>query len=417
MSSVFLPVGQCGNQIVKEFYKTVSHLQSQRPTFASEDGKWRCINIDSEAKVVNNFYQTNKRCLRESNVITGKHGRGTNWAMGYHGYGDRESEMMTQTIEALRREVELCDCYCGAVMVHSLSGGTGSGLGSSLYEKIRDEYPMTYILSVAVGPHASGESPLQHYNSLLSLTWMQKFSDGTLLFQNDEVLQRMIAIKNSKDVSFGKMNGYISDCLAGLLLPLGNNSQRKKENSVVILPGSEPWEILRSIFPMPAYKFAHTSCFKKRYPSWSTVASGLVNSLKRHDQHGNLFSSLACLAVIRGNASNTFPHTLQAVENQLKVAYNCVKWNPFPVDFWTGTENPNGPAADENSLTVCTNSSSFSQFAQNVLSKAKVMFGAKAYLHWYQRWGCDESLFLESFENMSNVIEDYSAASLQLYHS
>ena len=47
---------------------------------------------------------------------------------GYHGYGDRESEMMTQTIEALRREVELCDCYCGAVMVHSLSGGTGSGI-------------------------------------------------------------------------------------------------------------------------------------------------------------------------------------------------------------------------------------------------------------------------------------------------
>ena len=58
--------------------------------------------------------------------------------------------------------------------------------------------------------------------------------------------------------------------------------------------------------------------------------------------------------------------------------------------FFLGTENPNGPAADENSLTVCANSSSFSQFAQNVLSKAKVMFGAKAYLHWYQRWGCDE---------------------------
>ncbi len=124
---------------------------------------------------------------------------------------------------------------------------------------------MTYILSVAVGPYTSGESPLQHYNSLLSLTWMQRFSDGILLFQNDEVLQRMLAIKSSKDASFGKMNGYISDCLAGLFLPLGNNSHQKKENSVVILPGSEPWEILRSICPMPAYKFAHTSRFQKRY--------------------------------------------------------------------------------------------------------------------------------------------------------
>lgn len=67
-----------------------------------------------------------------------------------------------------------------------------------------------------------------------------RFSDGVLLFQNDEVLSRMIAIdkkiKGSKDVSFGKMNGYISDCLTGLFLPIGNNSQQKKENRCVFLP-------------------------------------------------------------------------------------------------------------------------------------------------------------------------------------
>lgn len=58
-------------------------------------------------------------------------------------------------------------------MIHSLTGGTGSGLGSHLVERIRDAYPLAHIMSVVVSPHASGDSPLQHYNSLLSLASLQ----------------------------------------------------------------------------------------------------------------------------------------------------------------------------------------------------------------------------------------------------
>ena len=59
--------------------------------------------------------------------------------------------------------------------MHSLTGGTGSGLGSHLVESIRDTYPLAHILSVAVSPHVSGDSPLQSYNSLLSLAALQRW--------------------------------------------------------------------------------------------------------------------------------------------------------------------------------------------------------------------------------------------------
>ena len=49
-----------------------------------------------------------------------------------------------------------------------------AGLGSHLCESIRDDYPMAYIMSAVIGPHVSGESPLQHYNTLLSLSWLQR---------------------------------------------------------------------------------------------------------------------------------------------------------------------------------------------------------------------------------------------------
>ena len=59
-------------------------------------------------------------------------------------------------------------------MMHSLSGGTGSGLGSRLIEALRDEYGLSHLMSCAFAPHASGESPLQHYNSLLTLATLPR---------------------------------------------------------------------------------------------------------------------------------------------------------------------------------------------------------------------------------------------------
>ena len=63
--------------------------------------------------------------------------------------------------------------FQGTIVVHSLAGGTGSGLGSHLVEKLRETYPLAHVLSVAIAPHTCGDCPLQHYNSLLSLASLQ----------------------------------------------------------------------------------------------------------------------------------------------------------------------------------------------------------------------------------------------------
>lgn len=63
------------------------------------------------------------------------------------------------------------------------------GLSSALLERIRDNYPLAYILSIPIAPFSLGDTPLQHYNSLLCLSWLQTYSDAVLLIQNDVVLQ------------------------------------------------------------------------------------------------------------------------------------------------------------------------------------------------------------------------------------
>ena len=54
-------------------------------------------------------------------------GAGNNWAHGHFEYGGRYREIL---YEKIRKEVERCDSLQSFFLIHSIGGGTGSGLGS-----------------------------------------------------------------------------------------------------------------------------------------------------------------------------------------------------------------------------------------------------------------------------------------------
>ena len=62
--------------------------------------------------------------------------------------------------DLVRKEIEKIDNYLGTVLLFSLAGGTGSGMGSRFLEMMRDEYPSTNLTAAVVYPASSGESPL-----------------------------------------------------------------------------------------------------------------------------------------------------------------------------------------------------------------------------------------------------------------
>ena len=46
-------------------------------------------------------------------------------------------------MDVIRREAEGCDALQGFQLSHSLGGGTGSGLGTLLLKRVREDYPGT----------------------------------------------------------------------------------------------------------------------------------------------------------------------------------------------------------------------------------------------------------------------------------
>ena len=76
-------------------------------------------------------------------------------------------------------------------MTHSLAGGTGSGLGSRLLEEYRDHFGKAYLMTISVWPSEFGDTPLQHYNTCLSLAHIQNNADVSINFQNDVLLKAL----------------------------------------------------------------------------------------------------------------------------------------------------------------------------------------------------------------------------------
>lgn len=58
-----------------------------------------------------------------------------------------------EIIEMIDREADGSDSLEGFVMTHSTAGGTGSGFGSYLLEKLNDRYPKKLIQTYSVFPN------------------------------------------------------------------------------------------------------------------------------------------------------------------------------------------------------------------------------------------------------------------------
>jgi len=97
--------------------------------------------------------------FRPDNFVFGQSGAGNNWAKGHYTEG---AELVDSVLDVVRKEAESCDCLQGFQLTHSLGGGTGSGMGTLLISKIREEYPdrIMNTFSVVPSPKVSTNIPI-----------------------------------------------------------------------------------------------------------------------------------------------------------------------------------------------------------------------------------------------------------------
>jgi hypothetical protein len=90
---------------------------------------------------------------------------GNNWAKGHYTEG---AELVDSVLDVVRKEAEGCDCLQGFQLAHSLGGGTGSGLGTLLISKIREEYPDRIMNTFSVVPSPKVSATGLHWPALFA---------------------------------------------------------------------------------------------------------------------------------------------------------------------------------------------------------------------------------------------------------
>ena len=151
----------------------------------------RAILIDMEYGVVNETLRSSLSSIfdQEHGVLTDNSGAGNNFAQGFFEYGDIYRERI---IDIIRRNVEACDNPGMFQVIHSLGGGTGSGLGSKLFEIISSEFEGIKKVAVSVLPSTlserhSDDVVVSPYNSVMALNQLSQHADVIIPFSNAQL--------------------------------------------------------------------------------------------------------------------------------------------------------------------------------------------------------------------------------------
>lgn len=101
--------------------------------------KARAILIDMEDSVVDRFHTGSLKSLFDKSCTVKNYpGSGNNWGEGYFTHG---SEYRTKIEASIREAVEKCNCLVGFLLMYSMGGGTGSGLGSYVLQLLEELFP------------------------------------------------------------------------------------------------------------------------------------------------------------------------------------------------------------------------------------------------------------------------------------
>lgn len=494
MPCVTIQVGQCGNQLGHSFWQNLQN-QCQQRVFETDSYffklneynqiRARCLLVDTEPKVVNSVLRLDSSNLfRRDRCFMGQSGRGNNWAFGYQQMSttsvnaqprhraiwrfqlasedDRTGEAMLldQVIDGVRQEVEECDTAVDFLLMHSLAGGSGSGLGSKVLEIVREDYPLNNIATASVAPRQAGDAPMQSLNSVMALSFLQAYADVVMVFSNQDILgsgsglpggggaatSAAVHQQQPKARTMADVNQVICSSLTGALWPLSKSDALSGVSRIR--------DVMLAVAPDPAMKFVETRtamCHANTPASalWMEAVRALNHRFPRYDvlDHQRAVTSTGTLLLARGFSPATLGGSADVAA--ATYAHHCMTHTHLPlmgsaagavtvrhgICGMSLPENLAAPNAGTNrggtappprptsggarraptpppaapALTAVSNRSSVVGLLQSTIDSARAICQAGAYLHWYERYGCGREAVESAAQVVADVVDCYRA--------
>ncbi|QDS75938.1 gamma-tubulin [Venturia effusa] len=405
---ITIQAGQCGNSVGSEFWQQLCrehgiNQDGNLEDFATEGGDRkdvffyqsddtryipRAILLDLEPRVINGI-QTGayKNIYNPENFYVHKEGTGAgnNWAAGY-AMGEQVQEDVMDMID---READGSDSLEGFMMLHSIAGGTGSGLGSFLLERLNDRFPKKLIQTYSVFPNTQDASDVvvHPYNSLLSMRRLVQNADSVVVLDNG-ALSRIAADRlHVQEPSLQQTNQLVSTVMSA-------------STTTLRYPGymhNDLCSIVSSLIPTPRCHFlmtSYTPFTSSNVDAAKTVRKTTVlDVMRRLLQPKNRMVSMtpnkkscyiSVLDIIQGEADPTDVHKSLLRIRERNLA-QFIPWGPASIQVALTRKSPYIPTSHRVSGLMLANHTGIASLCRRIVSQYDRLRKRNAFLEQYKR--------------------------------
>ena len=374
--------------------KTIGGGDDAFNTFFSETGAGkhvpRSVFLDLEPTVVDEVRTgTYRQLFHPEQLISGKEDAANNYARGLQGF----------------------------LVFNAVGGGTGSGLGSLLLERLSVDYGKKSKLGFTVYPSPQiSNAVVEPYNSILSTHSLLEHTDVAVMLDNEaiyDICRRQLDIERP---TYTNLNRLIAQVISSLTASLRFDGALNVDMT----------EFQTNLVPYPRIHFMLSSyapiiSAEKAYHEQLSVAE-ITNSAfepasmmaKCDPRHGKY---MACCMMYRGDV---VPKDVNASVATIKTkrTIQFVDWCPTGfkcgINYQPPTVVPGGDLAKVmRAVCMISNSTAIAEVFSRLDHKFDLMYTKRAFVHWFVGEGMEEGEFQEAREDLAALEKDYEEVGVE----
>lgn len=372
----------------------------------------RTIMVDLEPGVIDSIKRSEYANLyHPSQLIHGKEDAANNYARGHYTVG---KELIEQTMEQIRRLADGCDGLQGFLIYHSFGGGTGSGYGSLLMDRLSQEFGKKSKLEFSIYPAPKvSTAVVEPYNSVLTTHTTLDHSDCSFLVDNEAIYDMCVNLGIQRP-DYSDLNRIIAQVVSSITASLR-------------FPGSlnvDLTEFQTNLVPYPRIHFplvAYSPMLSRERASHEQLSVAEITNacfepanqmVKCNPRNGKY---MACCLLFRGDVKpKDVNHATSLIKS--KRSNQFVEW--CPTGFKIGI-NDRPPTVLEGAMApvkraVCllSNTTAIAEAWKRLNHKFDLMFGKRAFVHWFVGEGMEEGEFSEAREDLAALEADYESVTM-----
>lgn len=377
--------------------------------------KARAVLIDMETSVISRFKNWHLNSLFEDKCFVSNYpGSGNNWAEGHCFHGAQYEEKILKTIQ---QTVERCESLHGFILLFSVGGGTGSGLGTFVLKLLKEHFPSIERFVICVYPTGTEDVITCPYN--MALSTRELIENATVVFPVENRALLEIVKRQANDKHSVETMSFVAKCkpfqdlnsvIVNMMLHLTSGSRFSGTMNV------DMNDIHTNMVPYPNLQFLSSGF------SPLTVSTKKIFQRSNKQMKDDIFlsawsrnntllkiSPISPTSVLLGSSligrGDYCLSDLRSYVDRLQAKARFTDWSRKSVKIGLCATPPSGHSS---AMLTLFNTTAMSDLFVNIDSQFMKLYRKRAHIHHYlQVSGFDENLFSECHTTIQDSINSY----------